>query len=145
MRNNYFALVALALLPALAAAQTTVPADVILNAYANQTLTEATNSIELRAGFSASPTAGFTARLVPDPAIRGQWSANSLWTPERPSATNPLGGMIAVHTHVLPDGRVLSWSGHNDNAHYYTNGMQPLSHAYAWSPDPAASRYPRLR
>jgi hypothetical protein len=64
------------------------PGDLRL-AYAGQTIGAATN-----AGASCPPPAS----TVPEPmASQGQWSAPFSWP------------VVAVHLHLLPDGRVLSW------------------------------------
>ena len=77
--------------------------------------------------------------------MAGHWSEPLLWTPYKryenvapadipPGFTsNSVTGLIGIHTHVTPDGKVLSWEGHNDNA----NGGH-LAHAYTWNPNPNA-------
>lgn len=87
---------------------------------------------------------GFDAIVQQPEAVGGQWSTPRLWTPyARAGQGTPVTGMIGIHTHVLPSGRVLSWEGHNDDLN-----QGHLSHAYQWSPDPNESistqRYPNL-
>lgn len=79
-------------------------------------------------GFSTTQE-GFQAAIVTTPAEVGQWSVPMSWI--LPSWQ----GLIAIHTHVLPNGRVLTWQGHNDNVW----GTQPGhphrgSDAYLWDP-----------
>lgn len=92
-------------------------------------------SITMLPGFSTS-TSGFEARIKLVPAAGGTWSKPRPWTPlaPNPSAGRPDSGMIGIHTHVLPNGKVLFWEGHNDN-----EVNDHLSHAYVWNPDPNAT------
>jgi galactose oxidase len=82
--------------------------NIVTSSYQNRSL-RATNSIELQPGFSVS-TPGFEARVVLDPIIAGSWSEPLPWLYEDGGAP-----YVGIHTHVLPNGKVLSWEGHNDN------------------------------
>ncbi|GAA3931812.1 galactose oxidase early set domain-containing protein [Hymenobacter algoricola] len=99
--------------------------------------------IDLLPGFEAT-TAGFEAKIQLPESTHGKWSRPLLWTPyKRTNAA--VTGMIGIHTHVLPNGKVLSWEGHNDNFHM-PGATTVMSHAYDWDPNPAArngsDRYP---
>ena len=107
----------------------------------------AQQQIELVAPFEAT-TNGFEANTRLPEATAGRWSKPLLWTPYQRylNSTPPPGisktvetGMIGIHTHVLPNGKVLSWEGHNDDYHINTGTGAVLSHAYEWNPDPNAT------
>lgn len=119
-------------------------APVFGNLYAQQ-------QVNLLPGFESFSN-GFEARTKREPAVAGSWSAPSLWTSYERYGGGTRTGMVGIHTHVLPNGNVLSWEGHNDNEHILDPNPLPgtrppvLSHAYEWSPNPSATlggaRYP---
>ena len=91
-------------------------------------------------GFSAT-TDGFEARIKLLETQAGRWSAPQKWTPYQRylnstppagSASTDITGLVGIHTHVLPNGKVLSWEGHNDNT--LADPTKHDSHAYAWDP-----------
>lgn len=90
--------------------------------------------IELLPGFSTT-TDGFEAKITPLASAAGSWSKPLPWTPfvRNPSGAGSTVGMIGIHTHVLPNGKVLTWEGHNDD-----QNSGHLAHAYTWNPDPSA-------
>lgn len=98
------------------------------NAYTGYSL-QAQSEIELQSGFSTS-SEGFSATIAPVLANVGQWS-----TQVAPYQSIPW-GFIGIHTHVLPNGIVLSWQGHNDNQ-FVTQypGQHPGTDAYLLGPD----------
>ena len=109
------------------------------NLYAQQQIT-------MGAGFSAT-TPGFEARIKLPEATAGRWSTPLLWTdykryadlattPPNNLDPNAVTGMIAIHTHLLPNGKVLSWEGHNDDKHVNAGPGIVLGHAYEWNPNP---------
>jgi hypothetical protein len=63
---------------------------------------------------SPSPTLAIT-----DPTVGGRWAAASGWPPH-----------VAIHAHLLPDGRVLFWPG-EEGPHRGTKGYQ---FAFIWNP-----------
>ena len=68
-------------------------------------------------------------------ATGGRWSAKRLWTSyERAGLGTGVTGLVGIHTHVLPNGKVLSWEGHNDDQHSQPGPGLILSHAYEWNP-----------
>ena len=71
--------------------------------------------IELLPGFSTT-TDGFEARITLLASAAGSWSKPLPWTPfvRNPAGAGSTVGMIGIHTHVLPNGKVLTWKGHND-------------------------------
>lgn len=83
--------------------------------------------IELLPGFSTA-TDGFEAKITLLASAAGSWSKPLPWTPfvRNPAGADSTAGMIGIHTHVLPNGKVLTWEGHNDDlnsghlAHAYT-------------------------
>lgn len=97
----------------------------------------ARRQIELIPPFSCV-TGGFEAAIRLPGNIAGSWSAPQMWVPtyQRDADATPpdytYTGMIGIHTHVLPNGQVLSWEGHNDNEH--KPGMNMMMHAYTWNP-----------
>lgn len=96
------------------------------NVYAQQ-------RIELLTNFETT-TVGFKAEIKLPEATAGRWSAPLLWTPyQRAGTGTPITGIVGIHTHVTPDGKVLSWEGHNSNTQANTNTH--TSHAYVWNPN----------
>lgn len=106
----------------------------------------AQQSIDLTGNFEAT-TSGFEAKIKLPEADGGRWSAPLLWTtyqryldpmitPPPNTPRNTVTGMIGIHTHVLPNGKVLSWEGHNDDEHKQPSTGAVLSHAYDWNPNP---------
>ena len=93
--------------------------------------------IEMGVGFSAT-TAGFEAKIRMSAEVAGRWSAPLPWTDYQSPQQGAPRGMIGIHTHVLPNGKVLSWEGHNDDDHVNTGTGAILSHAYEWNPNPNA-------
>ncbi|RZK89841.1 MAG: hypothetical protein EOO62_35935 [Hymenobacter sp.] len=91
----------------------------------------ASTRIELLPGF-ATTTSGFEAHIKLPAASAGRWSALLPWTPYVRTSGGRV-GMVGIHTHVLPNGQVLSWEGHDDN-----DNQGHLTHAYTWNPDPTA-------
>lgn len=55
------------------------------------------------------------------PAMVGSWSSLMPWGPAGSE-------FVAIHMHVLPTGKVLSWEGHNADHH------EGESHAFTWDP-----------
>jgi hypothetical protein len=118
----------------------TVSVPTTANIYAQQ-------QIDLLPGFETT-TAGFEARIKQPEATAGRWSAPLLWTDYKRYADlntvlppntsrNDVTGMIGIHTHVLPNGKVLSWEGHNDDSHVQPTAGVMMSHAYDWNPNPS--------
>ena len=119
----------------------TASSPTITNLYAQQ-------QIDLLPGFETS-TSGFEANIKFPENTHGRWSKSLLWTSyqryQDPHTPPPSGvpsttvtGMIGVHTHVLPNGKVLSWEGHIDDEHRGPTMMgDALAHAYQWNPNPA--------
>ena len=111
--------------------------------------------------FTATNT-DFEARIVYPAVTAGSWSRPLRWTPYQRNLDNPnpnnanadTTGMIGIHTHLLPDGTVLSWEGHNDNEHVPPTPPTPpdpnkvYAHPYIWYPNPNARMgslaYPKL-
>ena len=102
----------------------------------------AAQRVDLLPGFVCT-TAGFEAGVKLADLTGGRWSAPRLWTSYARTTNGPVTGMIGIHTHLLPSGKVLSWEGHNDNLN-----QGHLAHAYEWNPNPTAQigslRYPNL-
>lgn len=96
--------------------------DIVKSVYQNRSL-RATNSIWLQPGFSVS-SGGFEARVAPDPATHGSWSDPLPWVLPDENET-----FVGVHTHVLPNGKVLSWQGHNDDDRGHLG-----AHVAVWEP-----------
>ncbi|HVF58023.1 MAG TPA: DUF4082 domain-containing protein [Pyrinomonadaceae bacterium] len=69
-------------------------------------------------GLAATGTGSTAARRQADPSIVGQWSAPMSWP------------AIAVHAHLLPNGRVLFWGRDQDAAGDVDNKTQ----TYIWNP-----------
>lgn len=80
---------------------------------------EADESVILTDGFSVSAE-GFAARISPGQI--GEWGPVFTW-----GNMNSNVGIVGIHTTVLPNGKVLSWAGHNDNLHDHTG-------AALWNP-----------
>ena len=98
----------------------------------------AQNTINMMPGFQAT-TPGFEAKIKLPEATAGRWSSPLLWTPyPRGGAGTPITGMVGIHTHVLPSGKVLSWEGHPDQATGGSGTAMAQTHAYEWNPDPNA-------
>ena len=89
----------------------------------------ATQSIELQPGFSVS-TGGFEARVVPESSTHGSWSDPLPWI--LPNTNEPF---VGIHTHLLPNGKILSWEGHNDNDIGHLG-----AHVAEWNPADGAFR-----
>lgn len=88
--------------------------------------------IDMLPGFEAT-SGGFEAKIGQPGYVAGLWSTPLPWTPYvRPASEggNGRAGLIGIHTHVLPDGKVLSWEGHNLNT--FANPSLHTSHAYTW-------------
>lgn len=121
--KKFFLLLSLCL-TGIGCAKAQVPAVVTVS-LANQTQFQsvhATQSIELITNFSSSDE-GFEATITPSPEQAGTWSAVFDWG-------EPMGErLVGIHTHVLPDGNVLSWKGHNDNM---SSMME--THTLQWTP-----------
>lgn len=93
----------------------------VQSANPNQTASlYAGETIELQPGFGTT-TEGFEARLAPGAV--GEWSAVFAWGQSGQT-------IVGIHTHVLPNGMVLSWQGHNDNV---ATPTQLHSHTYQWN------------
>lgn len=75
-------------------------------------------SIELGDGFFSS--SGISITIDTPPNTFGQWATVNDW-----------GTFIGIHTHVLPNGNVLSWQGHNDDQ---AMAMHTGTNAYIWNP-----------
>ncbi|TGE21787.1 DUF1929 domain-containing protein [Hymenobacter aquaticus] len=85
----------------------------------------ARQAINLLPGFETT-AAGWEARLTRPTNEVGQWSAPFGWTPyARPEGGT---GIVGIHTHVLPNGNVFSWEGHN------ATSVMTMSPAYQWNP-----------
>lgn len=103
--------------------------------------------IDMLPGFEAT-NPGFEAKIGQPGYIAGLWSAPLPWTPYiRPASDGGVGcaGLIGIHTHVLPNGKVLTWEGHNTNTQ--ADPTIHASHAYVWNPsingqDMAGNSYP---
>ncbi|WP_345108392.1 hypothetical protein [Hymenobacter algoricola] len=104
-------------------AQAQVPAVVQTTTYTSSL--QATSSIWLQDGYSAPD--GYEARIVYPEAVAGRWSLPQPWTTFVRGGSSP-DGMVGIHTHLLPNGRVLSWEGHNDNE---VDSVHRMSHVYA--------------
>jgi hypothetical protein len=100
--------------------------------------------IDLWPGFEAT-SGGFEAAIHLPEATAGRWSHPLRWTPYARNATRPgnpdptITGMVGIHTHVLPNGNVLTWEGHNKDT-FGQNTRDCTSHAYIWHSNPAAQR-----
>ena len=94
--------------------------------------------IDLLSGFEAT-TGGFEAKIKLPETDGGKWSHSLPWTSYiRPIANGGNGideGMVGIHTHVTPDGKVLTWEGHNSDT--AEDPAKHTSHAYTWNPNPA--------
>lgn len=101
-------------------------ANIVKSVYQGRSL-RATNSIELQPGFSVS-MGGFEARVAPPPATAGSWTDPLPWWLPMMNKS-----FVGIHTHVLPNGKVLSWEGHNDNLSHITE-----SHSAIWNPADAS-------
>lgn len=104
----------------------------------------AQQQIDLLDGFSTT-TDGFEARIKRSDAAGGRWSVPRRWTdyrrkydPNNVNSDATITGMIGIHTHVLPNGKVLSWEGHNDDTFSNQIPHTSHSHAYEWNPNPYA-------
>ena len=83
-------------------------------------------------------TSGFKAEIKVPADKGGRWSAPVRWTDyERGGLGTGITGMIGIHTHLLPNGNVFSWEGHNIDT---KNALDAscTSHAYSWNPNPGA-------
>ena len=88
------------------------------------------NCIELGDNFSSTSEIDIT--VTPTLGSVGQWTA-ALWGFYPPTASaNRL--FIGIHTHVLPNGEVLSWQGHNDNQYSSPGATHPGTDMYRWNP-----------
>ena len=97
--------------------------------------------IDLLPGFEAT-AGGFEAKIQRPEAVAGRWSAARPWTTYvRPTDHGGRGevGMVGIHTHVLPNGHVFSWEGHNRNT-FALGAHSSTSHAYSWNPNPRAAQ-----
>jgi hypothetical protein len=124
----------------IAAGATAQPVTVTTNTPTSANL-YAQQIINLEPGFEAT-TGGFEAKIKLLESVAGRWSVPLLWTTYQrylntPPNDIPAGytqnsvtGMIGIHTHVTPDGNVLSWEGHNDNT-----VSSHVSHVYTWNPN----------
>lgn len=99
---------------------------------------QATREIALMPGFSTAPSAQqeFSAVIVPVLSQVGQWSSPSLWRNYMLNNTggNDPSGCIGIHTSVLPNGKVLTWQGHNDDVWTNTGALHRGTDAYIWDP-----------
>ena len=131
MKSTQLCIVLLGLFPRVATAQAvteTRNAPTTTSVYAQQ-------RIELQPGFSTT-TSGFEAVIKLPESTAGRWSRPLLWTDyERGGNGTGITGLVGIHTHVLPNGKVLSWEGHN--ADTYANPAFHTSHAYVWNSNPS--------
>lgn len=116
MRTIYSMFLLWSGLPLIASAQGSTPItgyDISQDSYQNNSLL-AQNSIELLPGFSVDAP-GFTATLLKPYTVAGQWQGVMNWP------------LVAIHTSVLPTGKVVTWQGHNADNMMETN-------IYEWDP-----------
>lgn len=107
-----------------------------VNVYAQQRIDLVSTATPTVTAFEAS--AGFEAVIKLPEATAGRWSAPARWTDyRREGANTAITGMVGIHTHVLPNGYVFSWEGHNLDTKAAGNASC-TSHAYAWNPNPGA-------
>lgn len=87
---------------------------------------------------SFEASSGFEALIKLPEDVAGRWSAPQRWTDyERGGPGTGITGMVGIHTHVLPNGKVFSWEGHNSNT-FALPSASCTSHAYSWNPNPSA-------
>ena len=99
-------------------------------------------AIDLLPGFETT-TNGFEARIKLPEDVGGRWSSPRLWTPYvRPGTGTATTGLVGIHTSVTPNGKVLSWEGHNANT--FDDPTACTSHAYLWNPNAPSTPWPSL-
>ena len=74
---------------------------------------------------SSEAKSSVSRALQSDPSIVGQWAAPTPW----PSLTQSI---VAIHLHLLPNGKVLAWDRNNETL---------TSRAYLWDPNGGAVSY----
>ena len=129
MRTIYFTFLLWGNLPLVALAQGNSPItgyDISRSAYQNNSLL-AENSVELLPGFSVSAP-GFAATLGKPYTVAGQWQGTLNWP------------FVAIHNHLLPNGKLLTWQGHNDGT--VQMPMPMGTETYQWDPSSATLSSP---